>query len=180
MPISLIGSNSLANSSITSAKLGYSGAILQTITATYDAQISLTNSAGGQASSYGLPSGRAYTDLVSISITPKFSNSKLMFFCHSGHTAISTSTNNLCQWGIVLVKDNTTGYQCSDYPWYTSGGNYAGNTGAYPPDDHLQIILDAGSTSSQTWYLKGYNYSEGNPITTKFWRTSMTVLEVAA
>jgi hypothetical protein len=142
--------------------------------------ITVTNSTGGQSSLYGQPSNRVYVDVVSVSITPVSASNRLLFLCHAGQTAGGASTQNLCAWGIVLVKDNTTGYETGDYPWYSSAGSWSGTIGAYPPDQHYQYTLSAGSTSSQTFYLKGWAYSEGNSITSTFRASSMIILEVAA
>lgn len=142
--------------------------------------VSVTNSSGGQSSLYGLPSSRVYGDLVSVSITPLSSSNRLLFLCHAGMTTATGSTNNACSWGIVIIKDNTTGYETGDYPWYSASSTWAGATSAYPPDQHYQYTVNAGSTSSQTFYLKGFAYSEGNSITSNFRASSLIVLEVAA
>ena len=153
--------------------------VLQTIISADTGTVILTNASGGQASQFGFGiSSRAYGDLVNVTITPKYASSKLVIICHCGHTSGIGSTANLGAWGMVLVKDGV-GYQLGDYPWYSGAGSWAGATGAYPPDTHLKMVFDAGSTSTQTWYLKGWVYSEGNSGTTRFIKTSMTVLEVA-
>jgi hypothetical protein len=144
--------------------------------------VTVTNSTGGQSGLYGQPNGRVYGDLVSVSITPLSASNRLLFLCHAGQTSSAGSTNTQCAWGIVLVKDNTTGYETGDYPWYAGGvtGGWAGATGAYPPDAHYQYTISAGSTSSQTFYLKGFSYSEGNSQISNFRASSMVILEVAA
>ncbi len=160
-----------------------SGTIVQAKWAQQSAgNVSVTNSSGGQSSLYGQPSSRVYGDLVSVSITPLSSSNRLLFLCHAGMTTATGSTNTASSWGIVIIKDNTTGYETGDYPWYASGvtGGWAGVTNGYPPDQHYQYTISAGSTSSQTFYLKGFSYSEGNSITSNFRAASLIILEVSA
>ena len=88
------------------------GTIVQAIFANQGSQVDITNS-GGQSSLYGLPSGRLYADLVSLTITPKSASNNLLFMGHCGMT--SGDMKNNAGWGLTLVKDNTTGYDLGDY-----------------------------------------------------------------
>jgi hypothetical protein len=169
-------------SSITASQLP-SGTIVQVKWAQQSAgNITVTNSSGGQAALYSQPAGRVYGDLVNVSITPLSASNRLLFLCHAGNSSTTGSTQTGCAWGIVVVKDNTTGYETGDYPWYASGvtGGWAGVTTGYPPDQHYQYTISAGSTSSQTFYLKGFSYSEGNSQSSVFRGSSLIILEVSA
>jgi len=171
MPISQINSASLGSGTIVQAKWVQQSS----------GNVTVTNSSSGQASLYGQPPGRVYGDLVSVSFTPISASNRLLFLCHAGQTSSAASVGTLTAWGIVLVKDNTTGYETGDYPWYSGAtpGGWAGNIGAYPPDQHYQYTISAGSTSPQTFYLKGWSYSEGNSQISNFRASSMIILEVA-
>jgi len=179
--ISFNDSTSQNTSSVVNGKLPLSqvpaGTIVQAIFANQGDQVTITNS-GGQSSLYGLPSARLYADLVSLTITPKSASNNLLFMGHCGMT--SGDMKGSCAWGLTLVKNNTTGYDLGDYDWYSAASLWAGHVGAYPPNQHYQYIISAGSTSSQTWYLKAWNYSEGNTQIVKFRQGSFVILEVVA
>ena len=170
-------SNGSTKATLNSSGFSYPGGIVQVVHGIQGSQVAISNS-GGQSSLYGLPSARLYGDLVSLSITPKSASNNLIFMGHCGMTSGDMKAN--AGWGITLVKNNTTGYDLGDYPWYSAGSLWAGHFGAYPPSQHYQYIVSAGSTSSQTWYLKAFNYSEGNPQIVNFRNGSFIILEVAA
>ena len=155
-----------------------SGTIVQAVFGNQASQIDIVNSDGSQSGLYGLPNKRVYGDLVSLSITPKSASNNLLFMGHCGMTSGNLAVNGA--FGLTLVKNNTTGYDLGDYDWYSSGGFWAGNAGAYPPNQHYQYIISAGSTSSQTWYLKAWNYSEGNSQQSRFRNGTFIILEVIA
>lgn len=123
----------------------------------WSGSISISNAnPGGQASLYGLIAGRVYGDITSITYTPYSSTSFLHISGTVGWGAYSSrSTRGAI--GIVLVKDNLTGYEFGDYPRYSGSADYF----SYPPDNHIHIVVASGGTTSQTWYLKGWSYNEG-------------------
>ena len=170
-------SNGSTKATINSSGFSYPSGVVQVVHGVQGSQVSLVNS-GGQSSLYGLPTNRLYGDLVSISITPKSASNTLLFMGHCGMTSGNMSGG--CGWGLTLVKNNTTGYDLGDYDWYSPSSIWAGAAGAYPPNQHYQYIVNAGSTSSQTWYLKAYNYSEGNSHTVNFRNGTFIILEVSA
>jgi hypothetical protein len=67
-------------------------------------------------------------------------------------------------WGTALVKDNTTGYESSTYPYYPASNA----VWTYGPDISYTWVVDSTSTSSVTFYLKGYAYGEGGSGTQQF------------
>ena len=123
------------------------------------------NSTGGQGALYtGQPGGRVYVDINSITFTPKSATSKFIITGSAGMNSMTARTTGA--WGIALIKDNTTGYQNSTYPWY--GGIGGGQDGEYGPDISYTWVVDSTSTSSVTFYLKGYAYGEGGSGTQQF------------
>jgi hypothetical protein len=138
--------------------------------------VTANNSTGNQSALYStFPGGRVYVDLVSKTFVPKSATSK---FIITGSAAINSMTARTTgAWGTSLVKDNTTGYYSSSYPYY---GRW-GTTGGYGPDITYTWVVNSTSTSSVTFYLKGYAYGEGGTGTQQFQSLAaqLTILEIA-
>jgi hypothetical protein len=163
-----------ASAGIVGSKLS-SGAVLQVLTASIGA-VTATNTAGGQSGLYGLTAGRVYVDLISITITPKSSSSTLLFFSNVGMTDLTQSSKGA--WGCSLVKDNVTGYQRSNYPYYR-----ASDMPSYSPDITQHWAITSGSTASATYYLKGFAYNEAAANQAQTFRTrngQFTIMEIAS
>jgi len=152
------------------------GSVVQTVTASISAGLTATNTAGGQSVLYGLTANRVYVDLASITITPQSSSNTLLVFSNVGMQALTRS--NKGAWGCSLVKDNTTGYLRSNYPYYA-----ADNMPHYAPDITQHWAITSGSTASATYYLKGFAYNEPSPSAAQTFRTNpgqFTIMEVAS
>lgn len=122
---------------------------------------------------------RAYADLTSVTITPTYANSVLLFNATAGGN--STTRSDRGAQGITIVKDNTTAYDTSSYPYYDSNTSLMQTS--YPPDYHLTMAVPAVNTNAQTFYLKGFAYNEATGSTThiaRFVSTSLTIMEVKA
>jgi hypothetical protein len=164
-----------ASAGIVGSKLS-SGAVLQVVTNVHpNSHVVATNTAGGQSSLYGLDIGRVYVDLISITITPKSSSSRLLFFSNVGMSSQTQSSAGA--WGCSLVKDNVTGYPRSTYPNYT-----ASSMPGYASDisQHWEVI--SGSTASATYYLKGFAYNESGANQAQQFRSrhgQFTLMEIA-
>jgi hypothetical protein len=153
------------------------GSVIQTLNAIspYNTNITVTNSSTGQSALYNTGvTSRVYGDLVSITVTPTFSNSKFLVFGTAGGSAGNAGANGA--YGIVLVVDNSTGIGFGgDFPYYpilSSIGN------AYVPDVSMNAYYTPGSAAAFTVYLKGYSYSEGSNQITRFRNAVLTVLEI--
>jgi hypothetical protein len=154
------------------------GSVIQTLNAIspYNTNITVTNPSSGQSALYNTNvSSRVYGDLVSITITPTFSNSKFLVFATTG--ASSGTAGSLTAYGIVLVVDNSTGIGFGgDYPFYPLGSSL-GNV--YLPDVSMNAYYVPGSASAFTIYLKGYSYSEpGSSQVTNFRNAVLIIQEI--
>jgi len=182
MPLILSGDTgpsfvqSAAISSVSASAMP-AGSVIQTLNAIspYNTNITVTNSSTGQSALYntGVPS-RVYGDLVSITVTPTFSNSKFLVFGTAGGSAGNAGANGA--YGIVLVVDNSTGIGFGgDFPYYpifSSIGN------AYVPDVSMNAYYTPGSAAAFTVYLKGYSYSEGSNQITRFRNAVLIIQEI--
>ncbi len=145
------------NTSITSG--GSLGKVLQCKTDYVNDMVTVTNPAGNQNSLYGLGGYRVYGDLNTITITPVSSSSTMIVQGISGCTNSPTAYPSTGAYGIVCVKDNSSGFDNTNYNAYQLS-NLMGSYG-YLPFVSVQHHHAAGNTNQQTWYLKGYAYTEG-------------------
>ena len=138
--------------------------------------LSITNTAGGQSALYGLISGRVYATVNTVSITPISSSSTLVLMGTIGKS-FSTTSNKGAE-GAVFVKDNTTGYEFSDYPGY-DGTHLRPNYGM----NYTTILtVSSGNTNEQSWTHKAFSYNEGSPSSSnvhKVASTSLVIMEIA-
>lgn len=137
------------------------GILPRIASSSWSGSTTISNTAGGQAALYGLTLGRVYGDIISITYTPYSSTSFLHISGTVGWDAYLTKSNKGAV-GIVIVKDNLTGYEFSNYPRYSGSVDPLN----YPPDNHIHIVVASGGTTSQTWYLKGWSYNESTPSAT--------------
>ena len=169
------GVNQITDDAITAAKLP-TGSVIQ-VQENFSATSVATSAPSGSASAlYGLTGGRVYADLTSVTITPTNANSKFYIAISCGMAGSTPS--NKGAFGIALVKDNTTGYERSTYPWYPA----ASNVSNYTPDQNQTHIVDATSANAVTFYFKGYAYNENNANSQQavtFKNAQITVMEIA-
>ena len=165
-------------------RLERAGNILQVVTSNHQffgsTPILVSKDTTAASALYGsaIPN-RAYASLTSVTITPTYANSVLLFNATAGGT--STGRSDKGAQGIIIVKNNTTAYDTSLYPFYDSNTSLMQTS--YPPDYHLTMAIPAGDTSAQTFYLKGFAYNEaGGSIThvARFVSTSLSIVEVKA
>jgi len=92
MPVSTIGSDALASSSVTRPKIGYAGAVLQVVSTTKTDTFSSTTTG-------------AFTDITSfsVSITPTSSSSKILVL-YVAEIGLSTTVNTML---LRLMRDST-------------------------------------------------------------------------
>jgi len=164
MPISTLGPNALASSSVTRPKIGYAGAVLQVQNTYGSSTVSISNSG----------SGRVYSDLLTIAFTPVSASNKIVVIGTSGQTSF-TNRSSAGAFGIVFNINNTV-YDFGNYPWYNASIMYP----IYPPDITITRSLNVPTGSTFNIKLQGYSYNEssGN-ITSNFISYQLTVLEVA-
>jgi len=80
MPISTIGSDGLASSSVTRAKIGYAGAVLQAVSASSSGNTTTTSA--------------SWSDVVTASITPSSATSKIIVLAN-GYTGCTRNGDQL-------------------------------------------------------------------------------------
>ena len=119
-------------------------------------------------------SGRTYSDLLTISYTPKSSSNKIVLFGTSGFTSHSSESSRGA-FGVVFNVNGTV-HEFSDYPWYDSSLVYP----IYPPDTTITKTIDIPTGSAFDIKLRGFTYNETvGTMTARFYRYSLTVMEVA-
>lgn len=154
------------------------GQVVQVVSAENSSNVQVSTGGNSFSALYGFSQqNRLYADLVSVSITPKSASNTLIITMSAGMTSGSMASQS--GFGIVVVRDNTTGYQRGDFPWYDASGWWAVSPGAYPPPQNLTISVSAGSTSAQTFYMKGYTYAESGTRTTNFRDSGIYIMEIA-
>lgn len=140
-----ISTAKLANSAITTAKIGYAGAVLQVVQAQSTTTITTTTT--------------TYSDLMSASITPTSSTSKIFAIWSMG---IFTTAGAIPE--LQLVR-NSTSISVNGFWGHINGG------GAYILNYPASMYLDSPATTSSTTYkLQGrtrsgtvnWMYTDGN------------------
>ena len=155
---SSVGSTQLASSSVTRAKIGYAGAVLQVVNATYSTETTTTSS--------------TFVDVgLSASITPTASTSKILVMLSSnglsnnaGNTGLSIQV--LRGASVIFTTDIGAAYQTADNDSAGSSGNY----------------LDSPATTSSTTYkvqFKRYTGAGTSKINHYGTTSFLTLLEIA-
>ena len=124
-------------------------------------------------------SNRVYVDLCSVSITPISSSSTIIIQGVAGGDNSNVNYHTSGAFGLVCILNNahSGNVDNTDYQWYPMTNSFS--TGAYLPNSVCQGSYAAGNTSAQTWYLKGYSYSENNATNKVQFRDShLLLLEV--
>ena len=166
-------------SGMTSASMP-AGSVLQVVTASGipSGYTSITKNTDTVAALYGVSTAnRAYATLATVNITPVRTNSKFYVWTNVGMGGSTHS--NRGAFGIILVKDNTTGYDRSNYPYYQASVSMQ-NYGIDQSQHH--VIPTTGSLAAITFDLKGYAYNEGSGSASQivsFRLAQITVMEIA-
>jgi hypothetical protein len=173
MPISTIGSDGLASSAVTRPKIGYAGAVLQVVSST------LTTMVTGSADTW--------TDVISLSITPTSSTSKILILYSINFAALNDEVLSR-----VLRNGSTfSGYSGGDvsYSGWTMGSQAASNYVWSGQSASSQYLDSPATTSSVTYKLQGYqniltlyvNRSSGtNSGDSQGGMTTFTLMEISA
>ncbi len=170
MPISTLGPNALASSSVTRPKIGYAGAVLQVVQATYSTQVTVTTT--------------TYTDTgLSASITPTSATSKVLVLIQQ--VCAATVGSGATGLGIKLLRGSTDIYN----PSPTDGTGpfllYANSVGIYSPV-YFQYLDSPATTSSVTYKTQGRPYASGltaifqTQAATQNGNSSIVLMEIAA
>ena len=155
------------------------GQVLQCKVGYNESQIVVTNSVGGDASLYGLTSGREYADFVTITLTPKSSTSTMVIQGVSGCSNSGLTYPSQGAYGVVaILNDSSTGaIDNTNYQAYELSNVYYSY--GYLPSVFCQGHYAAGSTTEQVWRLKGYAYTEGsNPCSIRYIKQHLIIWEV--
>ena len=120
--------------------------------------VQTAGSTGRQSYSSG-----SYFDLVTVSITPKFSTSKILV---SGHTSISRT--NSAYADVIITRGDTQIFVPDTQAAYTADHTVENSVGRVSGE-----ILDSPNTTSATTYkirmkvkASGYLYVDGQPVIT--------------
>jgi hypothetical protein len=136
--ISTIGSDGLASSSVTRAKIGYAGAVLQVVNVQTGAYTSTTSVIPFDAT---IPQNTEGTELFTVSITPTSATSKLLIQAN----IMWTATNS--RWNTIAIFQDSTANSLAAVPAYINIAT-AGITMS------LMHYMTAGTTSSTTFKLR--------------------------
>jgi hypothetical protein len=175
MPVSTIGSDALASSSVTRPKIGYAGAVLQVVNAVKIDVFSTANT--------------TYTDItgLSVSITPSSTSSKILVLADVFIGTSSTNNAGLVQIvGGSTVLGNNTSSGSGQYAYGASGslGNSVEQARAFTSAS--LSYLDSPATASSITY-KIQIRSAGGTVYMNRWTlntdimgsSSITVMEIA-
>jgi hypothetical protein len=172
MPVSTIGSDALASSSVTRPKIGYAGAVLQVVNAVKVDVFSTSNT--------------SYTDItgLSVSITPISASSKILVLADVFIGQSSTNNSGIVQivGGSTVLGNNTS----------SGSGQYAYGAGGSLNDQYRAFTsaslsyLDSPATASSITY-KIQIRSAGGTVYMNRWTlntdimgsSSITVMEIA-
>jgi hypothetical protein len=175
MPVSTIGSDALASSSVTRPKIGYAGAVLQVVS-TFKSDTFSTSST-------------SMVDItgMSASITPSSSTSKILVLINLtvGPAASNFAPVNLVRNGTNIAQPTTAStYQATLNNYNGEGGGYVG--GSAQPQYALSFLDSPATTSALTYKLQMYTtgltaYVNTRPVAQNGTCTStLTLMEVAA
>jgi hypothetical protein len=132
LPDGVITTDDIAAAAITRAKIGYAGAILQVVNATYSTQTTSSSS--------------TYADTgLSASITPSSSSSKVLVIVHQGGCA-KRNGNSASRINIQLLRGSTSLIEFAKDAGFTNVDGY----------NHIGVLstayLDSPATTSSTTY----------------------------
>lgn len=141
MPISTLGPNALASSSVTRPKIGYAGAVLQAVQGTATTQVTVNTN--------------TYTDIgLSATVTPSSSSSKILIIA-TAHCYAFANGNG---YGLRLLKDSTVVWDPSPQdgsgPFYC----YSGAGGGVWDNSNIQFLDSPATTSTITYKIQGRPY----------------------
>jgi hypothetical protein len=145
MPISTIGSDALASSSVTRPKIGYAGAVLQVVQTTKTDSFSTTST--------------SYVTFMTVSITPTSASSKVLItFGTNGGTAGDVVHGYLAifRGATQLFKADTAGNR--------RGATSVINTATQQQFYYGGTFLDSPATTSSTTYTVQVLSSNGTAI----------------
>lgn len=141
LPAGSVTADTLENSSVTRAKIGYSGAVLQTVAANNTTRSTHTNT---------------NTNVVSVTITPTSSTSKI--FIHSNCWFMHDNGNG---YFTILRNGSAVGYAVKDpvNDDRPGGDTYASGTYYDYEIEHSTInVLDSPGTTSAVTYTLRYQH----------------------
>jgi len=108
-------------------------------------------------------SSASFFDIVTVSITPKFSTSKILVSVHTSITRTSSAYAN-----VQITKADSQIFSCDTQAAYTADHTAENSVGSVSGE-----ILDSPSTTSATTYKlqakmsgSGYLYVDGQPVIT--------------
>ena len=108
-------------------------------------------------------SSASFFDIVTVSITPKFSTSKILVSVHTSITRTNSAYAN-----VQITKENSQILSCDTQAAYTADHTVENSVGSVSGQ-----ILDSPSTTSATTYKlqarisgSGYLYVDGQPVIT--------------
>ena len=108
-------------------------------------------------------SSASFFDIVTVSITPKFSTSKILVSVHTSITRTSSAYAN-----VQITKADSQIFSCDTQAAYTADHTVENSVGSVSGE-----ILDSPSTTSATTYKlqakmsgSGYLYVDGQPVIT--------------
>jgi len=158
MPISTIGSDGLASSAVTRPKIGYAGAVLQVVNATYS-----TDTTNGTTT---------YADTgLTATITPTSATSKILVLVNQSGINIDTINSGT---SVQLLRTLTSLVVFASFYGFQTAGVVMGASACY---------LDSPATTSATTYKtqfkrgagSGTAYVQNNSST-----STITLMEIAA
>ena len=166
MPISTIGSDGLASSSVTRPKIGYAGAVLQVVQATYSTATSTTSTS-------------FVTTNLSASITPSSSTSTILILINMGDVGSLNSGGgtNGAAFGLYRGASAVVSNLSSQIAFNAVNANNLTICG------FSSTYLDSPATTSSTTYTV-YFKSQGAVTTVTSFRDNtlgvITLMEIAA
>jgi hypothetical protein len=185
MPVSTIGSDALASSSVTRPKIGYAGAVLQVQRNQVTGRQTGANAWAYTTSALGSPSSTTGSKYLEVSFTPTSATSLIIIEVYC--SVLSEATNTADQAGAAIWKNNTGApLSVLHIATFTSNISIAGSNSSSSAT--MLVTETAGSTDTRTysWYA-GVN-GGGSVINSFGTDTSfggqmssiMTVTEIAA
>lgn len=161
MPISTLGPNALASSSVTRPKIGYAGAVLQVYTA-YDGT-------GGSTTS----TSRVNLSATAATITPTSTSSKIVICVNFGAT-LSAGGSGINAYGYFDISEGSTAVTSSQSLNVISG---SGTNVQISAPCTITITLANSSLTARSFYL--YGYRTGGSSTLYAYYIDWSIMEVA-
>jgi hypothetical protein len=176
MPISTIGSDALASSSVTRPKIGYAGAVLQVVNSILTSKVTTTSS--------------SFVDTgLSVSITPTFASSKFLITI-SGTAGIGSNGLDRVYFLVTGMTSTNVGDAGAGGTRCTSVVNpRSADTGWAQSAIDIKIMDTPATTSTRTYSLQwktnssypaALNSAYNNDALVANTPATMTVMEIAA